>query len=61
MCNEKYFLYILQSESTGRFYVGQTQNLEQRIKQHNEHSITAISLTYLSCINNIISKEAHHE
>jgi len=30
-----YFVYILFSASLGRFYVGQTQNLEERILLHN--------------------------
>ena len=30
-----YFLYILQSESSGRFYVGQTQDVPQRLAYHN--------------------------
>ena len=28
-------LYILQSESSGRYYVGQTQNLPERLAYHN--------------------------
>ena len=30
-----YYVYILQSKTTGRYYIGQTQNLERRIKEHN--------------------------
>jgi putative endonuclease len=30
-----YYLYILQSESTGRFYVGQTQDVPSRLAYHN--------------------------
>jgi len=30
-----FFLYILQSEITGRFYIGQTQNLQERVAYHN--------------------------
>ena len=26
-----YFLYILQSESTGRYYIGQTQDVPERL------------------------------
>ena len=29
-----YYVYILQSESTGRYYVGQTEHLEERVKYH---------------------------
>ena len=28
-------MYVLQSESTGRRYVGQTANLERRLAEHN--------------------------
>jgi len=31
----QYFIYILQSVSTGRFYVGQTYDLDKRFAQHN--------------------------
>ena len=30
-----YFVYILKSEKDHRFYIGQTQDLEQRISAHN--------------------------
>ena len=30
-----YWVYILQSESTGQYYVGQTNNLTDRIARHN--------------------------
>ena len=30
-----YFTYILLSESSGRFYIGQTNNLSERLKRHN--------------------------
>ena len=31
-----YWVYILQSESTGRFYVGHTHDLADRLRRHNE-------------------------
>jgi putative endonuclease len=31
-----YFVYILKSKSTGRFYCGQTDNVERRVHQHND-------------------------
>ena len=31
-----YFTYILQSESTGRYYIGSTDDLLRRIRQHND-------------------------
>jgi len=30
-----YFVYVLKSESSGRRYVGMTNNLERRLKEHN--------------------------
>jgi putative endonuclease len=30
-----YWVYILQSASTGRYYVGQTNNLTARVARHN--------------------------
>jgi putative endonuclease len=30
------WVYILQSESSGRFYCGQTSDVERRIRQHND-------------------------
>jgi putative endonuclease len=30
-----FYLYILQSESTDRFYIGQTQNVCERLAYHN--------------------------
>jgi putative endonuclease len=31
-----YWVYILRSEATGQYYVGQTNDLEDRIRRHNE-------------------------
>ena len=31
---EVYYVYVLQSESTGQYYVGHTKNLEERVKRH---------------------------
>ncbi|MBI5324981.1 MAG: GIY-YIG nuclease family protein [Ignavibacteriae bacterium] len=30
-----YIVYILKSKSTGKYYIGQTQNLEERLHRHN--------------------------
>ena len=30
-----YYAYILQSETSGRFYIGSTEDLDKRIAQHN--------------------------
>ena len=31
-----YWVYILQSESSGRYYVGHTNNLDDRLRRHTE-------------------------
>jgi len=31
-----YFVYILRSQTTGRFYCGQTSDPENRLQQHND-------------------------
>ena len=31
-----YFVYILESEKDGSYYVGQSSNLEERLRRHNE-------------------------
>ncbi|PIY69013.1 hypothetical protein COY90_02875 [Candidatus Roizmanbacteria bacterium CG_4_10_14_0_8_um_filter_39_9] len=31
-----YFTYVLQSEKDGNLYIGFTDNVERRIKEHNE-------------------------
>ncbi|GAB6271007.1 MAG: hypothetical protein STSR0003_08470 [Smithella sp.] len=30
-----FYLYILQSESSGRYYIGHTNNLDRRLAEHN--------------------------
>ena len=35
MINCKYFVYLLKSEVSNRFYIGYTVNLRKRIRQHN--------------------------
>jgi putative endonuclease len=32
-----YFVYILQDQITGRLYTGRTENLDRRLKEHQEH------------------------
>ena len=39
-----YFTYILQSESSGRYYIGSTSDLERRLAQHNDPEYS-LSLT----------------
>jgi putative endonuclease len=38
-----YHTYILKSESTGRLYIGQTNNLNDRIKRHNSNQSLSTS------------------
>ncbi len=32
-----YYTYVIQSLTTGMFYIGQTKNLEDRLKRHNHN------------------------
>ncbi|MFZ5864837.1 MAG: GIY-YIG nuclease family protein [Thermodesulfobacteriota bacterium] len=32
----KAWVYIIQSETSGRYYCGQSANVEQRLRQHND-------------------------
>ncbi len=32
----KYFVYILYSKSIQKFYIGQTNDMDQRLKRHND-------------------------
>ncbi|EFQ79233.1 GIY-YIG nuclease family protein [Algoriphagus machipongonensis] len=32
---DSFFVYIIYSPLTDRFYIGQTQNLQERLEQHN--------------------------
>ena len=34
--NMTFFTYIIESESTGKFYIGHTDNLDRRLAQHND-------------------------
>ena len=36
-----YYVYILRSEKTGTYYVGQTENLELRVARHNRGVVNA--------------------
>ncbi len=38
----EYTVYILFSQSTGKFYTGQTQNIENRIIEHNSGETKSI-------------------
>jgi putative endonuclease len=34
-----FYLYILQSETTGQYYIGHTQEISQRIRRHNGNRV----------------------
>jgi len=36
-----YYIYILQSEKDNLFYAGYTNNLKERVKQHNEGKVNS--------------------
>ena len=40
-----FWVYILKSQTTGRFYCGQTSRLEQRLNEHNDTSYNASKTT----------------
>jgi GIY-YIG catalytic domain-containing protein len=37
-----FYVYILQSEATGRYYVGQTKNLQERVAYHHANYSKAL-------------------
>ncbi|MFA5986190.1 MAG: GIY-YIG nuclease family protein [Parcubacteria group bacterium] len=37
----KYFVYILESLKDSKFYIGQTNNLQNRLKRHNAGHVKA--------------------
>ena len=41
-----FWVYVLQSENTGRIYIGQTSNLTHRIAQHNNLKSSRTRFTY---------------
>ena len=40
-----WFVYILESSVNGRYYIGSTNNLERRLKEHNSGKSKYTSLT----------------
>ena len=37
----RYYIYVLQSGIDGKFYVGYTENLEQRLTSHNDGKVVS--------------------
>ncbi|MBV9877250.1 MAG: GIY-YIG nuclease family protein [Verrucomicrobia bacterium] len=31
-----YFVYVIRSQTVGKIYIGHTENLEKRLKEHND-------------------------
>ncbi len=50
-----YFVYILQSEKNGKYYIGSTSNLERRILEHNSGKTR--SLKYLIPLKVVFKKK----
>jgi putative endonuclease len=53
-----YYVYIIKSKKSGRFYTGSTNNLRKRLKQHNEGKSTYTKdkgpwelIYYEACLN----------
>ncbi|WP_367119222.1 GIY-YIG nuclease family protein, partial [uncultured Mucilaginibacter sp.] len=36
-----FYTYILQSTKSGRYYIGHTSNIEERLERHNTGKVTA--------------------
>lgn len=49
------FVYILQSEKNGRYYIGSTNDLERRLSEHNAGKTK--SLKYILPLKLIFKKE----
>lgn len=53
------FVYILKSSKNGRYYIGSTNNLERRIKEHSDGEAPAtkylrpLSLVFSQCFTTI--------
>ena len=41
-----HYVYILHTEKFQKFYVGETENINVRLQQHNEHFFKAANTTY---------------
>lgn len=43
-----YFLYVLKNKTSGKIYIGQTENLEKRLNQHNNRGFHKNSYTKIN-------------
>ena len=41
-----FYVYALYNETAHKFYIGQTEDLERRIRQHNEHEFKGFTSRY---------------
>lgn len=41
-----FWVYSLYNKSCSKLYIGQTENLERRIRQHNEHTFKGYTSRY---------------
>ncbi len=53
------FVYILQSESTGRFYVGSSDDLERRLSEHLRMRVDVHPSLVNSSESRIVAQKAH--
>ncbi|MFQ5956238.1 MAG: GIY-YIG nuclease family protein [Candidatus Brocadiales bacterium] len=53
-----YYVYVLQSKSTGKIYIGQTSELTKRVAQHND---STNKLTKYTKINDGPWRLIYHE
>ena len=54
-----YFLYILKSQKNNKFYIGSTNDLERRLKEHNSGKTK--SLKYLRPLEIVFYKRFQNE
>ena len=72
---KKYYVYILRSKKTNKFYIGQTNNLGKRLVQHKDektsfgkrnkdialvYKIEALSLSEARKLENFVKRQKSH-
>ncbi|PIP55570.1 MAG: endonuclease [Candidatus Zambryskibacteria bacterium CG22_combo_CG10-13_8_21_14_all_42_17] len=56
-----YFVYIIYNEEADKFYIGQTDDLEQRIIYHNTHEFNNSYTSRFAGHWNVIYKESYSD